>query len=102
MTITIINETHVDQGDHYFLVQVEMSFAPRVYAPKGDGRIPRIPPEGYRPTQNSTFTTYVSGQIFGPSHLIGLVGLGGVPLASYGAAVVESGDLIVPELFTTP
>ena len=102
MTIAVINETYIDEGKYQFTVQVEMSFRPSVYAPQGDGRIPPIPKDGYKPTQSSTFVVYVKGQIFGPTHLVGLVGYGGVPLASYGRSVVESGDLIVPELFTTP
>ena len=101
-TIVVINETHINEGNFQFQVQIEISFRPSVYAPQGDGRIPPIPQEGYKPVQNTTFVTYVRGQIFGPSHIIGLIGYGGVPLASYGQSVVESGDLIVPELFTTP
>ena len=100
--IAIINETVVDKGNFYFQVEVEISFRPSMYAPKGDGRIPAIPFEGYNVGKTDTFVCYVKGSIFGPSYLTGLVGLGGVPLASYGQAVVESGDIIVRELFTTP
>lgn len=102
MTITIINETYVDEGSRKFIVQVEMSFRPSVYAPLGDGRIPPIPKDGYKVDSYTTFVTYVRGEIYGPSHIVGLIGYGGVPLATYGRSVVESGDLIVPELFTTP
>lgn len=100
--ITVTDETIVDTGSKFFVVEVEISFRPLIYAPKGNSTIPIIPKEGFKTDDKSTFVVYMSGSIFGPSHLVGLVGLGGVPLSTYGAAVVESGDLIVKELFTTP
>ena len=97
---TITNETAVDSGSFFYIVNINLAFSVEVDAPGNDGILPVFPTDLVYPVQ-FTSTCFVGGFIVEPGGILATDADGSVPIDSAGSLLIDGAVIVTADLFAT-
>jgi hypothetical protein len=94
----VSNETTVDSGSFFYVVEINLGFSAEMDAPGNDGILPVFPADLNYPVQ-FTSTCFVGGFIVEPGSILSTEANGSIPVDSAGSLLIDGAVIVTADLF---